>query len=134
MIQPYSFTVINEQYVKAACDFMSQAALIYPPLLQRQFYRIRGLLRRFMPAELVTQLIQPRGFLLELVLLRPGFTQIFLCLVKLLVQSGKAFFMVTDEFINVIQRVVQALDQTLRAVTHIHHAPRFAMTERSSSS
>lgn len=73
MIQPYSFTVINEQYVKAACDFMSQAALIYPPLLQRQFYRIRGLLRRFMPAELVTQLIQPRGFLLELVLLRPGF-------------------------------------------------------------
>lgn len=92
MIQPYSFTVINEQYVKAACDFMSQAALIYPPLLQRQFYRIRGLLRRFMPAELVTQLIQPRGFLLELVLLRPGFTQIFLCLVKLLVQSGKALF------------------------------------------
>lgn len=71
---------------------MSQAALIYPPLLQRQFYRIRGLLRRFMPAELVTQLIQPRGFLLELVLLRPGFTQIFLCLVKLLVQSGKALF------------------------------------------
>lgn len=49
MIQPYSFTVINEQYVKAACDFMSQAALMYPPLLQRQFYRIRRLLRRFMP-------------------------------------------------------------------------------------
>lgn len=92
MIQPYSFTVINEQYVKAACDFMSQAALIYPPLLQRQFYRTRRLLRRFMPAELVAQLIQSRGFLLELVLLRPGFAQIFLRLVKLLVQSGKALF------------------------------------------
>ena len=79
-----------------------------------------------MPAELVAQLIQSRGFLLELVLLRPGFAQIFLRIVKLLVQSGKAFFIVTDEFINVIQHVVQALDQTLRAVTHIHHAPRFA--------
>lgn len=71
---------------------MSQAVLIYSLLLQCQFYRIRRLLRRFMPAELVAQLIQPRVFLLELVLLRPGFTQIFLRLVKLLVQSGKALF------------------------------------------
>ena len=49
-----------------------------------------------MPAELVAQLIQPRGFLLELVLLRPGFPQIFLCLVKLLMQSGKALLIVTN--------------------------------------
>lgn len=71
---------------------MSQAAFINPSLSDCQFYRIRRLFRRFMPAELVAQLIQSRGFLLELVLLRPGFTQIFLCLVKLLVQSGKALF------------------------------------------
>lgn len=71
---------------------MSQAAFINPLLSDRQFYRIRRLLRRFMPAELVAQLIQSRSFLLELVLLRPGFTQIFLRLVKLLVQSGKALF------------------------------------------
>ena len=71
---------------------MSQAALIYSPLLQCQFYRIRRLFRRFMPAELVAQLIQPRGFLLELVLLRPGFAQIFLRIVKLLAQSGRALF------------------------------------------
>lgn len=71
---------------------MSQAAFINPLLSDRQFYRIRRLPRRFMPAELVAQLIQPRGFLLELVLLRPGFAQIFLRIVKLLVQSGKALF------------------------------------------